>query len=47
MKRSVTHLILLSELESMSIDEGVDARDEWRREANFPLRDPAILPMRV
>ena len=45
----VTHLasVALSELELISIDGGVGARDEWRREDNFPFTDPAILRMRL
>ena len=43
----VTHLVGLSELESISIDDGVGARDKWRREDNFPLREPATLRMRL
>ena len=37
MKCLVTHLVLLSELESMLIDDDVGARKKWRREGNFPL----------
>ena len=47
MKCPVTHFELLSDLESLSIDDGVRVRDEWSREDNFPLKDPAILRMRV
>ena len=46
-KNSVTHLVGLSELESISIDDEVGARDKWRREDNFPLKDPAISRMRL
>ena len=35
----------LSELKSILIDEGVGARD--KREDSFPLKDPAILRMRL
>ena len=43
-----THFELsLSGLESLSIDVCVGARDNRRREDNFPLRDPVILRMRV
>ena len=45
-KDLVTHLVGLSELESISIDDGEGARDKWRREDNFPLKDPVILRMR-
>jgi hypothetical protein len=34
-------------LESISIDDGEGARDNLRREDNFPLNDPAILCMRL
>ena len=49
-KNLVTHLVLvlvvgLSEFES--IDDGVGVRDERRREDTFPLKDPAILRMRL
>ena len=47
MKYPFTHFVPLSELESMSIDDGVGAGDKRRREDNFPLKDPAILLMRV
>ena len=40
-------MVGLSELKSISIDDGVGARDKWRREDNFPLKDPAILRMRL
>ena len=46
-KNLVTHLVGLSNLESISIDDGVGARDKWRREDSFPLKDPAILRMRL
>ena len=42
-----THLVGFSELESISIDSGEGARDKWRREDNFPLKDPVILCMRL
>ena len=35
----------LSELESMSIDNGVGARDKLRREESCLFKDLAILPM--
>jgi hypothetical protein len=37
-KNFVTHLVGLSELESITIDDGVGARDKGRREENFPLK---------
>jgi hypothetical protein len=37
--------MLLSELESISINDGVGARDKRRREDNFPCKEPAILRM--
>jgi hypothetical protein len=37
--------MLLSELRSISIDDDVGARDERRREDNFPCKEPAILRM--
>jgi hypothetical protein len=37
--------MLLSELGSISIDGDVGARDERRREENFPCKEPAILRM--
>ena len=43
----VTHLVGLSELESISIDDGEGARDKWKREENLPLKDPANLRMRL
>jgi hypothetical protein len=43
----VTHFVGLSELESLSIDDEVGARDESRREDNFPLKNPAILRMQL
>ena len=48
MKSLVTHFasVRLSDLESMLIDDGVDTRDKWRREDNFPLKDSASLRMR-
>ena len=46
-KDSVTHLVGLSELESISIVDGVGARDERRREDNFSLKGPVILRMRL
>ena len=36
-KNLVTHLGTLSELESISIDDGVDAREIWRWEDKFPF----------
>ena len=44
----VAHLasVALSELDLISIDGGVGARDKWRREDNFPFTDPVILRMR-
>ena len=33
----------LSDLESMLIDDGVDTRDKWRGEDNFPLKDSESL----
>ena len=47
LKYPVTHFIPLSEFESMSIDDGVGARDKRRKEDNFPLKDPATFLMRV
>ena len=44
-KNLVTHLVL--GFESISIDDGEGARDKLRREDNFPLKDPAILCMRL
>ena len=44
-KNLVTRLAGLSELESISMNDGVGARDEWRREDNFSLKDPAISGM--
>jgi hypothetical protein len=45
---SGTHFeLLLSGLESLSIDVCVGARDNRRREDNFPFNDPVILRMRV
>ena len=46
-KNLVTHLVGLSELESISIDDGEGPRDNLRREDNFPLKDPATLRMRL
>ena len=49
-KNLATHLLLAGELskpESISIDDGVGVRGLWRREDNFPLKDPAILRMRL
>ena len=49
-KNLATHLLLawgLSKPESISIDDGVGVRGLWRREDNFPLKDPAILRMRL
>ena len=40
------HDVGLSELESISIDDGLSARDTCRREDNLPLTVPAILRMR-
>ena len=40
-----THFEGLSE--SISIDDGVGARDKWRRECKFPLKNPAILRLRL
>ena len=37
--------MLLSELGSISINDGVGARDKRRREENFPCKEPAILRM--
>ena len=46
-KNLVTHHVGLSELESISIDDGVGVRDKWRKEDNFPLKDPVIFRMRL
>ena len=45
----ITHLasVALSELELISIDGAVGARDERRKDDNFPFTDPAILRMRL
>ena len=45
MAKIATHFEGLSE--SISIDDGVGARDKWRRECKFPLKDPAILRLRL
>ena len=37
--------MLLSELGSISINDGVGARDKRRREDNFPCKEPFILRM--
>ena len=37
--------MLLSELESIPINNGVGARDKRRREDNFSCKEPAILRM--
>ena len=45
---SVAHLVLgLSELEPISIDDEVGSRDKCIREDSFPLKDPAMLRMRL
>ena len=44
---SVAHLVGLSELEPIPIDAEVGSRDKRIREDNFPLKDPAILRMRL
>ena len=46
-KDSVAHLVGLSEFKSISIDDGVAARDKWSREDKLPLKDPAILRIRL
>ena len=45
----ITHLsrVALSDLELISIDGAVGARDERRKEDNLPFTDPAILRMRL
>ena len=40
---SVTHIVALSELESISNDDGVGARDKWRGEDIFASKDPVSL----
>ena len=45
-KDLVTHPVGSLELESISIDDGEGARDKWKREDNFRLKDPVILRMR-
>jgi hypothetical protein len=37
--------MLLSELGSISINDGMGVRDKRRREENFPCKEPAILRM--
>ena len=44
---SVAHLVGLSELEPVPIDDEVGSRDKWIREDSFPLKDPAMLRMRL
>lgn len=46
-KNLATHLVGISELVPISIDDGVGGRDEWRREGNLPPEDSAILCMRL
>ena len=45
-RKEFTHLVGLSELEPISIDDGVGARDKWREDGSS-LKDPAISLMRL